>query len=169
MPTKMGLYAASIASYTCAMPTSEEDIWYFQHSGYLRLPQTLSDDLVERLNAATDREIADLREPIVWEEGGLAMSSRNVYLSASDRTRALTLNRALSSLQADVHAGTTDVAELQRLAAERLDCDRLDYIEIIDATDLTPLTVVDRPARVAAAAIYGSTRLIDNMSLLPGS
>lgn len=69
MPTKMGLYAASIASYTCAMPTSEEDIWYFQHSGYLRLPQTLSDDLVERLNAATDREIADLREPIVWEEG----------------------------------------------------------------------------------------------------
>ena len=51
------------------MSASDEDIWYFQHSGYLRLPQTLPSALIERLNAATDREIAALREPIVWEEG----------------------------------------------------------------------------------------------------
>ncbi len=65
----MGLYATPSAAYTCAMPTSDEDVWYFQHSGYLRLAQTLSAELVARLNAATDREIAALREPIVWEEG----------------------------------------------------------------------------------------------------
>jgi phytanoyl-CoA hydroxylase len=65
----MGLYATPGAAYTCAMSTSDEDVWYFQHSGYLRLAQTLSDELVTRLNAATDREIAARREPIVWEEG----------------------------------------------------------------------------------------------------
>ncbi|NKB67477.1 MAG: hypothetical protein GKR89_10480 [Candidatus Latescibacteria bacterium] len=48
---------------------SEEDYWYFKHNGFYRLPQTLPDDLVERLNRVTDTEVEARREPVVWEEG----------------------------------------------------------------------------------------------------
>ena len=51
------------------MTPSDEDIWHFQHSGYYVVPQTLPEALIARLNAATDRELAAVREPIVWEKG----------------------------------------------------------------------------------------------------
>ncbi|MFT7518217.1 MAG: pantoate--beta-alanine ligase [Kiritimatiellia bacterium] len=106
--------------------------------------------------------------PIVRENDGLAMSSRNVYLSDADRTRALTLNRALTSMQSDANEGVRDVSQLVARAKDRVDCDRIDYIQVVDTSDLTVLTEVDRPARVAIAAMYDNTRLIDNMALLPG-
>ena len=50
------------------MTPSDEDIWHFQHSGYYVVPQTLPEELIARLNEATDRELVALREPIVWEK-----------------------------------------------------------------------------------------------------
>lgn len=47
---------------------SNEDIWYFKHTGYYRVPETLPDDLVDRLNAVTSRHVAEMIEPIVWED-----------------------------------------------------------------------------------------------------
>jgi hypothetical protein len=51
------------------MPLSDEDLWYFKYNGYYRLPATLPAELIDRLNAATDAQLAAAREPIVWEEG----------------------------------------------------------------------------------------------------
>ena len=52
------------------MPLSDEDLWYCKQNGYYRLPELLPDDLVDRLNLATDDEIAAMKEPIIWEETG---------------------------------------------------------------------------------------------------
>ena len=50
------------------MSLPDEDLWYCKQNGYYRMPESLPDDLVDRLNTATDREIAAMKEPIVWEE-----------------------------------------------------------------------------------------------------
>jgi pantoate--beta-alanine ligase len=105
--------------------------------------------------------------PIVRDDDGLAMSSRNAYLSPEDRRRGLSLSRALRAMQAAVEGGQRDVATLVAEATAMLEVDRLDYVEIVDALRLTPLTVVDRPARALVAAMVGKTRLIDNMPLGP--
>ncbi len=102
--------------------------------------------------------------PLVRDPDGLALSSRNRYLSATERGRALSLSRALRQMQAST---LTEVAALRRLALQTLDVDRLDYLEVVDARSLQPLHTVDRPARALAAALVGGTRLIDNLALDP--
>lgn len=101
--------------------------------------------------------------PTVRDDDGLALSSRNKYLSVSDRARALSIPRALQAL-----AGATerDVATLVAEARAALDVDRIDYVEVVDAVTLAPLTTVDRPARALVAAFVGSTRLIDNVAVV---
>ena len=104
--------------------------------------------------------------PIVREPDGLAMSSRNRYLSAGDRRHALVLSRALRAVEAQVQAGRTDAAPLietgLRILAEEPSV-RVDYFRIVD-----PDTLEDRPhvrdgALVAVAAFVGPARLIDNL------
>ena len=102
--------------------------------------------------------------PTVREPDGLAMSSRNRYLSAVDRPRAVSLSRALRAMQEAPIAATT---ELKALALSVLNVDTLHYLEIVGAGDLEPLQQVDRPARALVAAHIGATRLIDNMALDP--
>lgn len=105
--------------------------------------------------------------PIVREPDGLAMSSRNVRLTGDQRRRGLTLSRALTTIRDAVDGGETSVERLLTRGREALDADRVDYFQIVDAERLTPLTVVDRPARALVAAFYGSTRLIDNLAVGP--
>jgi len=103
----------------------------------------------------------------VRERDGLAMSSRNVYLSAPDRERAARLNAILAEFAGALSAGTP-CAEAQRAALEtaRQAFDAVDYVEARCAATLAPLDdgPIDRPARVLAAVRLGSTRLIDNMA-----
>jgi pantoate--beta-alanine ligase len=103
--------------------------------------------------------------PIIREADGLAMSSRNVYLSPDERRRAPSLRQALGAMADAVAAGERDVATLRELGLRTIDADRLDYLEVVDADSLAPLTAVHRPARAAIAAYYGRTRLIDNLAL----
>lgn len=123
------------------------------------------------------RMVRDLALPVeilggglVRESDGLAMSSRNVNLSARDRVRALSLSSSLSALKAEVAAGERDVDALLARARARVDCDKLEYLEIRDGEDLALLTGLRTPARAFVAARYGDpksgTRLIDNLSLL---
>ena len=105
--------------------------------------------------------------PIMREPDGLAMSSRNVYLSEVDRQRATSLSRALRAMQASVAAGETDVVPLLAAGRASLDVDDIDYLEIVDKDTLQPLTRIEGEARVAVAAVLGKTRLIDNMALVP--
>ncbi|HEX3563930.1 MAG TPA: pantoate--beta-alanine ligase [Acidimicrobiales bacterium] len=102
----------------------------------------------------------------VRDPDGLALSSRNVRLAPEERRAALVLHRALRAGAAAVSAGQLGVpaieAEMARLVAEEPLVD-LDYAVLVDAGDLTPSTVTDRPQRLLIAAQVGPVRLIDNL------
>jgi pantoate--beta-alanine ligase len=108
-----------------------------------------------------------IAHPTIREPDGLAMSSRNTYLSPADRQRAPAIYRALSAARAAAAAGEKRAAVLidQALATIRPAVDSIDYVEIRDATTLTPLPTLDRPAVMLVAAFVGTTRLIDNLRL----
>jgi pantoate--beta-alanine ligase len=105
--------------------------------------------------------------PIVREPDGLAMSSRNRYLSVDERKRAAGLSKALGEIEKLYAAGTRKVSILRAQLATTLDdyVDKLDYAEILDAEDLSEISEIKRPALAAVAAYVGSTRLIDNTVL----
>lgn len=108
-----------------------------------------------------------LGQPIVREPDGLAMSSRNAYLSPTDRARALAISRGLSESRARYAAGERNASVLVAAAMSIIQpaVDRIDYVQIRDADSLSSVDVVDRPAVILAAAYLGTTRLIDNMRL----
>ena len=106
--------------------------------------------------------------PTVREPDGLALSSRNRYLSAEERTRALVLSTALNVIAATYRAGQKSVAPLLEAGRSVLATEpevRIDYLEIVNADTLLPLTEAAAGALVAIAAYVGSTRLIDNTIL----
>jgi pantoate--beta-alanine ligase len=108
--------------------------------------------------------------PIVREPDGLAMSSRNTYLSPEDRRRALVLQRSLQRVQQEFQAGERIVAQLILAAKEVFTLESevtLDYFEIVDPDTLDPVERISRNALVAVAAYVGTTRLIDNLVLTP--
>ena len=106
--------------------------------------------------------LATVREP-----DGLAMSSRNVYLSPEERERALSISRALFAARAAVDNGEREIPALIKAAVKTIAAAGLvlDYLEIRDAETLSPLERLDRPARILIAARVGKTRLIDNLAL----
>ena len=107
--------------------------------------------------------------PTIREPDGLAMSSRNAYLSPEDRQRALALSRGLAAAQSLCRSGTRETAALVGAVRRELEAAGLreDYVELVDATSLTPLPAVTpgQPARLLVAAFVGSTRLIDNQPI----
>jgi len=109
--------------------------------------------------------------PIVREQDGLAMSSRNAYLTPEQRRQALVLNRSLLAIQAAAEAGEYDTAKLieigKQVIAEEPGA-RLDYFAIVDPDTLDPIPDVSRDALLAVAAYVGPTRLIDNVVLAAG-
>jgi pantoate--beta-alanine ligase len=106
--------------------------------------------------------------PTVREADGLALSSRNAYLSPEERTRALSISRALRSVSAALSDGQRDAAALAAIAREELaDMDSVEYFELVDPDTLEPVTTVERPVLAITAARLGRTRLIDNLLLEP--
>jgi pantoate--beta-alanine ligase len=107
--------------------------------------------------------------PIVREADGLALSSRNAYLSAGQRQQALVLHRALQRVESLASSGETRAESLRSAALAVLASEpaaKLDYFEIIDSDTLEPLADVGHGALAAVAASFGATRLIDNL-LIP--
>jgi len=104
--------------------------------------------------------------PTVREADGLALSSRNRYLSAADRALAPGIYRALLAVRDRARAGEVDVARLESALHAELESipgARVDYARIVDAESLRSLGRLDRPAVAAAAVFLGTTRLIDNV------
>jgi len=103
--------------------------------------------------------------PIVREADGLAMSSRNRYLSSEERKRALCLHKALTVCREKVAAGQRDSSMLIDImkAIIARDQGQIDYVSIVDAETLEPLKTVTDRALVALAVHIGPTRLIDNI------
>lgn len=123
--------------------------------------------VIRQMTRDLDFGIEIVGVPTVREPDGLAMSSRNAYLSAADRARAVSLSRALFDARAAVSGGETEVAALVKAASEMVGAsvDRIDYLEVRDAETLLPIERVDRPAVMLVAAFVGGTRLIDNVRL----
>lgn len=104
--------------------------------------------------------------PTVREAGGLAASSRNVYLTPEQRREATILFRALHRAEQTITAGERDPQRVARLMAETISGvpgARLDYAEVLSWPDLKPLTVIKGEVILAVAAWFGRARLIDNM------
>ncbi len=110
--------------------------------------------------------------PTVREADGLALSSRNRYLSPEDRRRAAVLPQAMREAIERIEGGAQVSAELLALhrALTEGGFASVDYVELCDAESLTPLGQLgDRPARLLIAARIGGTRLIDNMAVNPSA
>ncbi len=105
--------------------------------------------------------------PIIREEDGLAMSSRNKYLSKKERERAVVLYKSLKFAQKLYSEGiktTEDIAfKMENLISEH--DGKVEYIKIIDKNNLSPVKIATGKERVVIAVRYGNTRLIDNMNL----
>ena len=109
--------------------------------------------------------------PTVREADGLALSSRNSYLTAAERAAAPALNRALTWAAGALAGGGPAAPVLAEVAARLLAAGfaRVDYVELRDADTLAPLERLAGPARLLAAAWLGKARLIDNIPALPES
>jgi pantoate--beta-alanine ligase len=124
--------------------------------------------------AVIRRMVRDLAVPVevvgvatVRERDGLALSSRNAYLSAEERSRAVALPNALKAAR-DAIRGDTPVSAALRTAKQALvDAGflRIDYVALVDAATLEPLDEPRGEMRLIAAAVVGTTRLIDNMAV----
>ncbi|MGB8297033.1 MAG: pantoate--beta-alanine ligase [Polyangia bacterium] len=124
--------------------------------------------------AVIRRMVTDLNMPVevvglptVREPDGLAMSSRNAYLSPPDRQRATALFAGLSAAKAMFDKGERRATVLLEAATAEIAgrVDRIDYLELRASDDLQPLQTIDRPAVMLVAAFMGSTRLIDNLRI----
>src|SRR5712692_3269575 len=140
----------------------QPDRAYFGRKDYQQL------QIIERMTEDLRLPIAIVPVPIVRDTDGLALSSRNQYLSPEERQAALALPRALQAAQAAYKAGERRASALRagvRRVLEAAPRVRIQYAAVVDARELTPLRVLDRPALVALAAVVGGTRLIDNTVL----
>lgn len=141
----------------------QPDRAYFGQKDYQQL------QVIRRMTRDLDFPIRIVPCETVREPDGLAMSSRNRYLSPEERRSALALSRALFAARDHFAAGERRGADLVAAARAVLDAEpavRLDYLELADAEDLAPVSNITAAAVLLVAARVGATRLIDNI-LLP--
>ena len=115
-----------------------------------------------------DLDVEVIGAPLVREPDGLAMSSRNVYLSVEDRERARALSRGLFAARDAFQAGQRDGSALIGTSFDIIwmpSASSPEYLELRDADDLRPITQVERPAVLLMVARFGATRLLDNVIL----
>lgn len=125
--------------------------------------------LIRRMVADLDLPIEVCVCPTVREPDGLALSSRNVYLSPSERQQALAISRSLRRAEELVQAGEHRADAVAKAMQSILGTAglRLEYVAVVDAETLEPVAAIDRPVLAAVAAYAGKTRLIDNALLVP--
>ena len=147
-----------VATVVCKLLTiARPDRGYF---GQKDAQQSL---VIKRLNADLNLGAEIVVCPTVRESDGLALSSRNKYLSPPEREAAAVLYRSLELAQ---DLGTSDANDIRRRMRNLIDDEPLasvDYVSVADAETLEELDVVDRPALVSVAVNIGETRLIDNI------
>jgi len=123
--------------------------------------------VIRRMVADLNMRVDIVGQPIVRESDGLAMSSRNAYLSAPDRARATAIYKGLTAARDLWAKGEHNAAALVAAARAFIQAgvDRIDYLELRDAESLRPVDDISVPAVILAAAYLGTTRLIDNIRL----
>ncbi len=126
--------------------------------------------VVKRMVKDLNLEVEIVGHPTVREKDGLAMSSRNTYLSPEERKSATCLYRALLLAQEKIKEGVKDTALLKKELSRFIlshPFTKIDYIEFVDPEDLSPVEKISRPVLLALAVFVGRARLIDNMILEP--
>jgi pantoate--beta-alanine ligase len=127
--------------------------------------------LVRRMVRDLDWSIDIVAVPTVREADGLALSSRNAYLNAGDRRRAVILSRALHAAHQAFCEGERQAERLQERMQQQLQSEpgvTVEYIAVVEPEGMTPVSVLQGSTIVAIAARVGGTRLIDNISLAHG-
>jgi pantoate--beta-alanine ligase len=124
--------------------------------------------IVRRMVADLDMGVEIASVATVREPDGLALSSRNVRLTAADRAAAVAVPRALDAARRSFAAGERGATALAAVAERTLAAEplgRIEYVEVVDAVTLTPIERVERPAVLLLAVWFGEVRLIDNTLL----
>ncbi|MYC32695.1 MAG: pantoate--beta-alanine ligase [Chloroflexi bacterium] len=127
--------------------------------------------VIRKMNADLNLGVAVVTMPTIREPDGLALSSRNAYLTAEERAAAPVVYRALQAAESLWRSGERNANRLQAAALAELQREPLvsavDYVSVVDAATMAPLNVLEvgRPAMIATAARLGSVRLIDNVVL----
>jgi pantoate--beta-alanine ligase len=125
-------------------------------------------EMVHDLNLDTEIVVC----PVVREADGLALSSRNAYLSAEERKAATVLSQALVAARYELSLGVRDAMQLQTVMRRIIEAEPLAsvvYAEIVSADTFEPVVRVARPCYAVLAVIVGKTRLIDNLLIEPAS
>lgn len=137
------------------------------HRAYFGQKDAQQCAVIKRMVRDLDMGIEIVEMPIVREADGLAMSSRNRYLSTEDRQRGLALSKGLQAAKVAFERGEREAKAIYDIiAADMVDLE-VDYIEIVDAETLAPVERIERETLVAVAAQVGPARLIDNTKLKP--
>ena len=125
--------------------------------------------VIQRMTRDLNFPVRIVLAPIVREPDGLAMSSRNRYLSAAEREQALSISRALGNAERDAAEGVSDAGALRKSVEDAISDAGLtvQYVVCVDADTLEPVESLDRSVLLAVAAFVGRTRLIDNVVLQP--
>ena len=139
------------------------DAAYFGEKDYQQLL------VVRRMARDLDIPVHIEGVPTVRETDGLALSSRNVYLSAEERRAAPLLNRVLRDVAAEIATRPDGVAASLARGRTALEAGgfAIDYLELRDAADFTAVNRLTAPSRLLVAARLGRTRLIDNVAVVP--
>ncbi|MFB3050185.1 MAG: pantoate--beta-alanine ligase [Acidimicrobiia bacterium] len=124
--------------------------------------------LVTRLGADLSFPVEIIGRPTIRERDGLALSSRNIYLSQAERSAALSLSAGLAVAAAAVEEGETEAATLEEIAGGVVDAEpgaHLEYVTLASQADASALATLEVPAFLAVAARVGATRLMDTVHI----
>jgi pantoate--beta-alanine ligase len=140
------------------------------HKAYFGAKDFQQQVVIRRMVADLNFDVEIVVCPIVREEDGLAMSSRNMYLSKDERKRALSLNLSLQEAERMVKAGERDAEVILKRMCEMVSeqkPDKVDYISAVDPGNLQPVQKIKGPVLFALAVKFGKARLIDNRLVEP--
>jgi len=138
------------------------------HKAYFGMKDYQQLRIIEAMVKDLNFDLDIVRCPIVREPDGVAMSSRNSYLSADERRAAVVLRRSLIHAEESFRAGERDAEKLKSKVRAEIGIEPLaqpDYIELVDADDLQPRIIIERDSVLAVAVRFGKARLIDNLYL----
>ncbi len=133
------------------------------HRAYFGQKDAQQAAVIRRMVRDLDMGIEIVEMPIVREPDGLAMSSRNKYLNAGERQRALCLSRALDEARAMLERGERNPHPILDTVREAMAGVDIDYVELVDAEEIAPVERIRGTVLLAVAARVGETRLIDNI------
>lgn len=135
------------------------------HVAYFGQKDAQQAAIITRMTKDLDFDIDVRVLPIVREEDGLAMSSRNRYLTDEERQRGLGLSRGLREAERLLNEGERDPEVINNVVREAMkEFDEFDYAEVVDPETIQPVERIEGPVIVAAAGYMGKARLIDNLS-----